>query len=83
MATMNISVTDPMRAWVEAKVSKGEYATASDCVRDLLRKQMQYEAKVAALKYEVRKGFESGPSTRSWEELEEEIRARAARSALG
>ncbi|MCY7398504.1 MAG: type II toxin-antitoxin system ParD family antitoxin [Sphingomonas bacterium] len=79
MATMNISVTDRMRAWVETKVSEGEYATASDCMRDLLRERMARETKLAALRRELSKGFESGISTRSWDDLEAELRARAAK----
>ena len=79
MATMNISVTDRMRAWVEAKVSEGRYATASDCLRDLVRERMEREEKLAALKVEIQKGFDSGVSDRSWSEFAEELRARAAR----
>ena len=79
MATMNISVTDRMRAWVETKVSEGEYATASDCMRDLVRERMARETKLAALKREIAIGFESGISTRSWDDLEAELRARAAK----
>ncbi len=54
---MNISVTDKMRAWVETKVSAGDYATASDCLRDLLRERMELEAKLSALRQAVRDGF--------------------------
>ena len=79
MATMNISVTDRMRAWVESKVSEGEYATASDCMRDLVRKRMDRETKLAELKRELAIGFESGISTRTWDDLKDELRARAAR----
>ena len=35
--TMNISLPETMRAWVEARVSTGAYANASDYVRDLIR----------------------------------------------
>ena len=83
MATMNISVTDKMRNWVESKVSDGDYATASDCLRDLLRERMEYEAKLAWLRHEVKKGFESGVSDQSWDELKDEIRLRAAARRLG
>ena len=34
---MNVSLPEPMRAWVEARLSTGEYANASDYVRDLIR----------------------------------------------
>lgn len=38
MATMNISVPDPMRAWVQSRIDSGQYASVSDYVRDLIRK---------------------------------------------
>ena len=79
MATMNISVTDRMRTWVEAKVSEGEYATASDCLRDLVRERMDLETKLTALKLDVRNGFESGVSDRSWDDLVESMKLRATR----
>lgn len=37
MATLNISLTDKMRAWIDARVASGDYANASDYVRDLIR----------------------------------------------
>ena len=79
MATMNVSITDKMRSWVERKVSDGDYATASDCLRDLLRERMEYEAKLAWLRVEVQKGLDSGTSGCTWEDLKVELRARAAK----
>lgn len=38
MATMNISLPDQMRSWVEDSVESGRYANASDYVRDLIRR---------------------------------------------
>ncbi len=38
MASMNISVPDPMRDWVQAKVESGQYAGVSDYVRELIRR---------------------------------------------
>lgn len=37
MATLNISMPDEMRAYIEARVSTGEYQSASDYLRDLIR----------------------------------------------
>ena len=34
---MNVSLPEAMRAWVESRVSTGEYANASDYMRDLIR----------------------------------------------
>jgi antitoxin ParD1/3/4 len=38
MATMTISLPDPMKEWIEAQISKGDYASTSDYVRDLVRR---------------------------------------------
>jgi len=38
MATMNVSLPDPMKAWVEAQVHGGQYGNPSDYVRDLIRR---------------------------------------------
>lgn len=38
MATMTISLPDPMKDWIEAQVRQGEYASASDYLRDLVRR---------------------------------------------
>ncbi|MBF0381313.1 MAG: type II toxin-antitoxin system ParD family antitoxin [Magnetococcales bacterium] len=48
MATMNVSLPDPMRAWVDTQIDSGEYANASDYVRDLIR-QDQRERKMLQL----------------------------------
>lgn len=87
MATMNISLPDKLKHWVESKVQAGDYASASDCVRDLVRRRMEYDAKLTALKIEIQKGDESGISDRSWEEFVEHMTRRAgedsARAAHG
>jgi antitoxin ParD1/3/4 len=38
MATMTIALPDPMKEWIEAQINKGEYASTSDYVRDLVRR---------------------------------------------
>ena len=37
MATLNISMPDEMRAFIEARVKMGEYQSASDYLRDLIK----------------------------------------------
>jgi antitoxin ParD1/3/4 len=41
MATMNVSVPDPMRDFVQARIDSGRYASVSDYVRDLIRKDQE------------------------------------------
>ncbi len=61
MATMNVSLPAPLREWVETQVGSGEYANASDYVRDLIRQdQRQREL----LKLALAEAEESGVSGR-------------------
>lgn len=41
MASMNISLPAPLRAQVQARIDSGQYASASDYVRDLIRRDQQ------------------------------------------
>jgi antitoxin ParD1/3/4 len=41
MATMNISLPDAMKQWVEDQVQTGRYGNSSDYVRDLVRKDQK------------------------------------------
>ena len=59
MATMNISVPDPMKDWVQAQIDGGKYASSSDYVRDLIRKDQQQRDKLAALQAAISLGIES------------------------
>ncbi len=45
MATMTISLPDPMKEWIEAQIKQGEYASTSDYVRDLVRRDREWRAK--------------------------------------
>ena len=38
MATMNVSLPDPMRDFVQNRIDSGQYASVSDYVRDLIRR---------------------------------------------
>ncbi|HQT61937.1 MULTISPECIES: type II toxin-antitoxin system ParD family antitoxin [unclassified Acidiphilium] len=76
MATMNVSLPDPMKEWVEQQTRGGRYSNASDYVRDLIRRDQDRTAKVAAMQQLVSEGLESGKGTRSIDELREAARAR-------
>ena len=38
MASMNVSVPKSMRDWVQSRIESGEYASVSDYIRDLIRR---------------------------------------------
>jgi antitoxin ParD1/3/4 len=37
MATLNVSMPEELRAFIEARINTGEYQSASDYLRDLIR----------------------------------------------
>lgn len=69
MATMNVSLPDPMKHWVEAQSKEGRYSNASDYVRDLIRKDQERLGKINAMQRFVTKGLESGVGSRSMDDL--------------
>ncbi|TIX90383.1 type II toxin-antitoxin system ParD family antitoxin [Rhizobium sp. P44RR-XXIV] len=69
MATMNVSLPDPMKDWVEAQARTGRYSNASDYVRDLIRRDQARSDKVAAMQRFVDDGLNSGAGSRSKDEL--------------
>ncbi len=77
MATMNVSLPDPMKAWVEAQVQGGQYGNVSDYVRDLIRRDQQSREQITTLQAAITKGLESGISDRSMQDILKEARQRA------
>ena len=69
MATMNVSLPDPMKDWVEAQAKTGRYANVSDYVRDLIRRDQARTDKIAQMQRFVDDGITSGLGRRSRDEL--------------
>lgn len=71
MATMNVSLPDAMKDWVEHQVdSLGRYSNVSDYVRDLIRKEQDQTAKIAAMQQLVTEGLESGLSDKTMDDIQ-------------
>ncbi len=83
MATMNVSLPDPMKEWVETQLQTGRYSNASDYVRDLIRHDQERNNKIAEMQRLVDEGLESGVSTRNVKEILELARDKAGVSAKG
>lgn len=77
MATMNISLPDKMKRWVEEQTADGRYANASDYVRDLVRRDQERTRAIAHLQAEVDKGRASGISDLSVDEIFASAREKA------
>jgi len=60
MATLNISLPDEMRTWIDSQVSSGRYANASDYIRDLIRENL---TRNDLIKIALIEGEQSGESS--------------------
>ncbi|MBB2202243.1 type II toxin-antitoxin system ParD family antitoxin [Gluconacetobacter tumulisoli] len=65
MASMNVSVPDPMRDWVQRRIDSGQYASVSDYVRDLIRRDQTQAEERQALVEALVQGERSGVSKRT------------------
>ena len=71
---MNISLTDDLKAFVDARIKARGYSSASEYVRDLVRRDEERaaEERFAAL---IHEGLDS-PVGRPWAEHRAKLRAR-------
>ncbi len=76
MATMNVSLPDPMKAWVESQVKTGHYSNASDYVRDLIRREQEYQDKRKTLIKALIAGEKSGVSERTAGDVWQHVKTR-------
>jgi len=70
-----------MKEWVDKQVQTGDYGTASEYVRQLLREEQRRQAQ-QKLEDLLVEGIESGPATpmtrKDWDEVRQEGRRRLA-----
>ncbi|MFN3835439.1 MAG: type II toxin-antitoxin system ParD family antitoxin [Glycocaulis sp.] len=77
MATMNISLPDALKSVVDSQVGSGQYASASDYVRDLIRRDEENRRKRTEFERLIQEGLDSGVSEKSFDEVREDAFRRA------
>ena len=78
MATMNISLPEQMKAWVESQSADGRYANSSDYVRDLIRKDQVKAEKIAHWNALIDEACASGFTDMTMDEIMADARAHIA-----
>jgi antitoxin ParD1/3/4 len=81
MATMNVSLPDQMKDWVESRAATGRWSNASDYVRDLIRRDQERAEKIAAMQALIDEAIASGISDRSMDDIVEDAKRRIAARA--
>ena len=69
--TMNISLTDNLKTFVDGRIKTGGYSSASEYMRDLVRRDEE-RAKEERFKALIQEGLDSGYG-RPWEEVRAEL----------
>lgn len=82
MATMNVSLPDPMKAWVESRTRDGRYGNASDYVRDLIRRDQERQMAIAEVRTLMEQAEAGGTSGRSLTEVLAAAREEAVQTGL-
>jgi antitoxin ParD1/3/4 len=79
MATMNISLPDSLREYVEERVGEGGYSTASEFFRELVRQDQRRSVQERFEKI-IQESIESGSAApltdEHWRALEDELEAK-------
>jgi antitoxin ParD1/3/4 len=79
MTTLTVSLPDHLSEWVDERLKDGRYSTASDYVRELIRRDReQREALVGALI----EGEQSGTSQRTVQEIAAAAKAKLSNGQI-
>jgi antitoxin ParD1/3/4 len=84
METMNISLPDPLKQYVDSQVAAGAYSSASEYIRRLIREDQERRHR-EEIDQKLLEAMDGGPSTpltpQDWADIRREVRERAAQRA--
>lgn len=78
--TMNISLPAPLKSWVEQQVETRGYSTASEFVRDVLRREQELSLRTivdARLEQAIASGESTPMTAQDWQRIRREGQKRA------
>jgi antitoxin ParD1/3/4 len=75
MTTLNISLPETMRDFIDSQIAEGGYSTASEYIRELVREAQKRKAKekVEALLLEGLQSEASEMTPEDWQELKRRV----------
>lgn len=74
MTQLNVSITPALKSWIDVRVAEGRHTSASDLVRDLLRRDQDSAAdETVWLRGLIEEGLASGVIEKDASEVIEDI----------
>ena len=85
MQSMNISLPDPLKRFVDGQIAGGRYSSVSEYVRELIRddEKRKAEDQLEALLLEGMKGDETALTRDDWKAIREEAVAKVKARKAG
>jgi len=77
MTTMNISLPDQMKGWIDSRIEAGRYHNVSEYIRDLIRRDQAEHEKTLAFRAAIDYGRGSGVDRRPFKAVINAAKARA------
>ena len=71
-----ITLTDKQDQWIKAQIESGDFTTDSEYIRDLVRRDQDYNEKLRVLRQAIQDGLESGVSDKTVPEIMAAVEAR-------
>jgi antitoxin ParD1/3/4 len=81
MATMTICLPEPMKHWIEARIREGAYASTSDYVRDLVRRDRERRSRPELTMDDLRRIVDGSRASGVGEKSVSDILAQAKKHA--
>jgi antitoxin ParD1/3/4 len=76
MIKKSITVTDQQAQWIQAQLATGNYASDSEVLRELIRKEQMRNSEIDIIRQELIKAEQSGFSSRSTTDIIDAVIAR-------
>jgi antitoxin ParD1/3/4 len=80
---MHISLPGPLKKWIENQVEKKGFGTASEYIRDMLRREQQHQEVRGRIDDQLIEGLASGPAVEmtasDWASIRKRAKQRSAK----
>jgi antitoxin ParD1/3/4 len=73
MVKKSITITDQQEQWIQAQLATGHYASDSEVLRDLIRREQKRDVEVQAIRAALIEGEASGISPLSADDIREDV----------